>query len=73
MPIKPLYVLETKTGSSSNKNIMLGRYNVLLSRVDTTVIRMFAVFARDFVIGRVAGSFQFRLTCASVSLQTRSE
>lgn len=50
---------------------MLGRYNVLLLRVDTTVIRMFAVFARDFVVGRVAGS-PIRFSFASLVPQFRS-
>lgn len=70
-PIKHLYVLETKKGRSSNINIMLGGYNVLLLRVDTTVIRMFTVFARDFVVGRVAGS-PFRFSFRSLSPQFRS-
>lgn len=51
---------------------MLGWYNVLLLRVGTTLICIFTVFERDFVVRRVAGLFRFRLTFASLSPQFRS-
>lgn len=46
---------------------MVGWYNVLLLRVDC----IFTVFARDFVVGRVAGS-PVRFGFASLSPQFRS-